>query len=268
MKILIINLEREKQRMSFQNSQMKRLGLKFERLPAITTNDIPPRELAIRALQWERPMKKVEVACLYSHRSAWKITAQGNEPVLILEDDVLLSSKTPKILASLEKTKIANHVTLEIRGRKKILGRNAVELSDHTFMSRLYQDRTGAGAYVLWPEAASILLEKSDSAAGLADAVIAAAYEMSSWQIEPAAAMQLDQCASYGIDSPLETVSAISQNSNDKPSASGQLISMNFKRRRYVSQIRMGLRQLFNISRARRRFATVEINDFQTHITG
>ncbi len=268
MRILIINLDHEKQRMEFQNGQMKRLGLKFERLPAITTDDIPPRELATRALQWERPLREVEVACLYSHRSAWNIVAQGNKPVLILEDDVLLSSKTPKILSSLENAKNADHVTLEIRGRKKLLGLEAVKLNDNTFMSRLYQDRTGAGAYVLWPKAALVLLEKSGSAAGLADAVIAAAYEISSWQIEPAAAMQLDQCASYGIDSPLETVSAISLNSNDKPSSADLLMSLNFRCRRYVSQLRMGLRHLSSLTRARRRFAKVEISDFQAHITG
>lgn len=267
MKILIINLEHEKERLAFQTTQMKQLGLAFEKLPAVTVADIPKQELAIRSSQWERPMRDVEVACLYSHQRAWKIVAKGNEPVLILEDDALLSSKTPEILKCLEQQNTANHVTLEIRGRKKVLGRETVKLSENAVLSRLYQDRTGAGAYIIWPTAASILLENSDNAAGLADAVIAAAYEMSSWQVEPAAAMQLDQCNHYGIKSPLITSSTISVNTNDKPSSTNVFMSLNFKRRRLFSQLRMGLRQLFNIHRAERRFATIEIGDYQYHIS-
>jgi glycosyl transferase family 25 len=267
MRILIINLEREKQRMKFQTAQMKLLGLDFERLPAVTVNDIREPELTLCASQWERPMRNVEVACLYSHRLAWQRVAQGNEPVLILEDDALLSSKTPEILAGLERQSIANHVTLEIRGRKKVLGQKAVKLINGTVWSRLYQDRPGAGAYVIWPDAASILLKTSDKAAGLADAIIAGAYEMSSWQVEPAAAMQLDQCDHYGIKSPLVTLSTIGVDSSDKPPAPNFFLLLNFKRRRLASQFRMGLRQLFNITRARHRFAAIEIKDYQHHIS-
>jgi len=266
MRILIINLEHEKERMEFQTNQMKQLGLDFERIPAVSVNDIPEPEISIRALEWERPMRKTEVACLYSHRAAWNMVSQGSEPVLVLEDDALLSSKTPQILTSLKLQKIANHVSLEIRGRKKILGRKFVNLTDKAIMSRLFQDRSGAAAYVIWPDAASILLRNSDYRAGLADAIIAAAYEMSSWQIEPAAAIQLDQCDHYGVKSPLSTASTISTNTNDKPSAANMLMSLNFKRRRLVSQMRMGLRHLFNLPRTRRRFAAIEIDDYQHHI--
>lgn len=267
MRILIINLEQEKQRLEFQTAQMKHLGLDFERLAALTVNDISEPELTWRASQWERPMRKTEVACLYSHRLAWQKVAQGNEPVLILEDDALLSSKTPKILAGLERQNLANHVTLEIRGRKKLLGQKTVKLTNGTVLSRLYQDRTGAGAYVIWPDAASILLKTSDKAAGLADAIIAGTYEISSWQVEPAAAMQLDQCDHYGIESPLLTHSTIGVSSSDKPAAANFFLLLNFKRRRLVSQLRMGLRQLFNVTRARRRFVTIAIEDYQHHIS-
>jgi len=266
MRILIINLAHEKQRMKFQTAQMKRLGLDFERLPALTVDDIGEPDLTWRAAQWERPMRKTEVACLYSHQRAWQMVAEGNEPVLILEDDALLSSKTPEILASLQQQTQANHVTLEIRGRKKILGHETIKLTNDTVLSRLYQDRTGAGAYVIWPDAATILLNRSHKTAGLADAIIAGCYHISSWQVEPAAAMQLDQCDHYGIKSPLVTRSTIGVNSSDKPAAAGFIQLLNFKRRRLVSQLRMGLRQLSSLARARRRFVAIEIRDYQHHI--
>ena len=267
MKILIINLKSDTQRLNFQRRQMARLGLKFERLSATTAEQIPAAELANQAGQWERPMRETEVACLYSHRAAWKSVAHSNTPALILEDDALLSSKLPNILQALSLRQDLDHVTLEIRSRKKLLAKETLPLPPSGTLVRLYQDRTGAGAYVLWPRGAKILLQNSNRAAGLADAIIAAAYDMRSFQIEPAAAMQLDQCENYGVTSPLQTQTTIGTKSSQKPSAIGLSDEFKFKTRRIKSQLRMGLRQLTKITKARRRFVAVEIDDFQAHIS-
>jgi len=265
-KILVINLDSAKDRLAFQKQQMKRLSLEFERLPATTIQDIDLGDLSTLQTQWERPMRSSEIACLYSHRSAWRIVAEGNQPVLILEDDALLSSKVPAILKSLENSNSLDHATLEIRGRKKILAKNSQPLNKYTDITRLYQDRTGAAAYVLWPRGANILLKHSDHAAGLADAIIAAAYELSSWQVEPAAAMQLDQCDAYGIKTLLKTASSIGSNANDKPSPANAISAVKYKWRRIISQLRMGLHQLSTIAKANRRLVEVEIDDFRVHI--
>ncbi|MCF6320549.1 MAG: glycosyltransferase family 25 protein [Rhizobiaceae bacterium] len=267
MKILIINLDKEKDRMAFQRRQMKRLGLEYQRIRATRAQDVNPDELAARSLQWERPMRAGEVACLDSHRTAWQMVKDSKKPALILEDDAFLSSRVPAILDLLQNQVDAHHVTLEIRSRKKILAHTPLKLDASTNLTRLYQDRTGAAAYVLWPRGAQILLDNSTRAAGLADAIIAAAYQMSSWQIEPAAAMQLDQCEAYGIVLPLKTTSSIGTSSHDKPSPSGAFSAFKFKWRRVFSQLRMGLRQLSTITKANRRLVAVEIEDFQVHIT-
>ncbi len=266
MRTLIINLDGEKQRMAFQIDQMQRLGLDYKRLPAITVADIPAEEIAEKAAQWERPMRAAEVACLYSHCVAWKMVAKANKPMLILEDDALLSSQVPEILAKLDGYNSADHVTLEARSRKKILAHSPQKLTEKSNILRLFQDRTGAAAYILWPRGAEILLQKAAIAAGLADAIIAATYEMSSWQIEPAAAIQLDQCTAYGVGSPLETKSTIDSRTNQKPSPDGLFSSLKFKWRRIKAQLRMGLRQFSSQTKAGRRFVTVEIEDFQVHI--
>ncbi len=122
-------------------------------------------------------MRESEVACLKSHQSAWQIVTKHKEPVLILEDDALLSNKTPKLLIALTQTQSIDHVTLEVRSRKKLLAKSAIALSPSMNLVRLYQDRTGAAAYVLWPKGAEILLERSRHAAGLAHAVPLAATE-------------------------------------------------------------------------------------------
>lgn len=261
MKILIINLDSEKERMAFQRNQMLRLGLEFERLSAFTKNDIDPEELTNRASQWERPMREAEIACLFSHRAAWKLVAAGKKPMLILEDDALLSSNVPDILASLESCTMPGHVTLEVRGRRKLLGTVVEKLGKYANITRLYQDRSGAAAYVLWPHGAKILLNNSDCKSGLADAIISSSNKLSSWQIEPAAAFQLDQCSSYCLPCPLETNSTIY--SEPLKSPTGMISFAKFKLRRIASQLRMGLRELSNFPRVKRRFVKVNPSDFQ-----
>lgn len=266
MKIIVINLDAETKRLEFQQQQMAYLGLKFERLRATEVKDLTTQELNNQKDQWERPMRPGEVACLASHRNAWKISVAENNPVLVLEDDAFLAANTPEILTELEKKNGLDHVTLELRGRKKILGKEPLPLTSTTKLTRLYQDRTGAATYVVWPEGARKLLARSARAAGLADAIIAAAYELSSWQIEPAPAMQLDQCKAYGFTPPLATTTTIGTSSHHKPKAENLLQNVIFKYRRIKSQLRMGMRQLSTITIARRRFVAVEISDFPTHI--
>ncbi len=266
MKILIINLDGEQERLKFQQQQMSGLGLKFQRLRAIEAKDLPAETIATQAQQWERPMRPSEVACLASHKTAWELAIRDNKPVLVLEDDALLSHKTPALLASLEKTPGLEHVTLEIRGRKKILAGTSLDIDKGLSLTRLYQDRTGAAAYIIWPEGAKKLLARSNRAAGLADAIIAAAYELSSWQVEPAAAMQLDQCEYYGVLGTIKTRTTIGTAAHRKPDPENKLMALRFKARRIASQLRMGLRRLSTRYKAKRRFVTVEIADFQTHI--
>lgn len=266
MKILVINLDEQSQRLAFQNTQMKQLGLTFDRLRATQISDLNIDDMNAQISQWERPMRPAEVACLASHRAAWQIVIEKNAPVLILEDDALLCDHTPQLLADLVKITNMDHVSLEARSRKKLLATKPLHVNEHTNLSRLYQDRTGAAAYVLWPRGAEILLENSSRAAGLADAIIAAAYKMSSWQVEPAAAIQLDQCQAYGLNPVIDTTTTIGTGSHEKPKPMNLAVAIIFKYRRIKSQLRMGLRHLLHITKANRRFVTVETAHFQAHI--
>ena len=105
---------------------------------------------------------------------------------------------------------------------------------------RLYQDRSGAAAYLLWPAGAKKLLNNASRAAGLADAVICRAYELLSYQLEPAGAVQLDCASTYGITPPIQTHSAIAA----APEAEDNRWAPDFRLRRIGAQVRMGLRML------------------------
>lgn len=252
MQTLVLNLASSTDRMAFQRRQLDRLGLPCLRIEAATPQTLDPPARDPFWQRWQRPMSDVEKAVLLSHRIAWRRVAAAREPHLILEDDAWLSDRTADLLARLAPMAGLDHCSLETRGRRKMIGR-----APHpgcADIRRLYQDRTGAAAYVLWPSGARKLLARSDREAGIADAVICAAYEMSSWQAVPAMAIQMDQAERYGMQPPLVTRSSILS----KPKPARETRARIFRVRRIAAQVRMGLRMLRSLPRARRVEVTPE----------
>ena len=249
MRVLIINLATATTRMTFQAAQMAALGLVWERIEAATPETLPTPPDDLRWQRWQRPMRETEIAVLTSHATAWERVKAADIPHLIIEDDALLASDTPAFLRKIEVESGLDHVTLEVRNRKKLVGRRHPNLP----MRRLYQDRTGAAAYVLWPQGAGKLLSHAAARAGLADAVISTTYKMNSWQADPALAVQIDQCATYGIAQPIATESSIS--SVPPPSRHGH-----YHIRRITAQFFLGLRHLSKSAVAKRRQIALSTN--------
>lgn len=253
MKIYIINLLKATERRIFQEQQMQTLGLidNVEFLEAISVDkleNIHPNLL----MGWERPLRLAELACYQSHLHAWQKVLSTQTPALILEDDALLASNIKDLLDTLENIKHYNYITLETRNRKKLLGK-AVPLTNNYSISRLYQDRTGAAAYILYPLGAKILVDKAEKTSpALADAFISSTYELNAYQIEPAAAIQIDQCENYNILAPISVYSFIStENKNSKKS---------FLRRRLIAQLKIAKRFLQKILCSNRRYVSLSSN--------
>lgn len=243
---LVINAGNATARMAFQTAQLNALGIAFERLHAVFPEAVTPPPDDPYWSRWERPMTPVEKAILCSHRAAWEIVARGRGPVLILEDDVMLAAGVPKFLQAAERLEGVGRITLEVRSRpKRVADGNDPRLPAR----RLYQDRTGAAAYILWPTGARALLRRAARRPGLSDAILCAAYEVPTLQAWPALAIQLDQCAAYGIEPPVETATTNPQKGRSARGASsaGQVA------RRVFGQLRMGLRALNTFGVARRR---------------
>ncbi len=112
MHILVINLAATTDRLSFQQTQLARLGLAFERLEAVSANDIASEVGQAIFSTWQRPLRSGEIACFLSHRAAWQRISESQEPTLILEDDALLSSYVPDVLKALSTWDCADHVSL------------------------------------------------------------------------------------------------------------------------------------------------------------
>ncbi|PWQ94797.1 glycosyltransferase family 25 protein [Leucothrix arctica] len=266
MKALLINLESSKDRLQFQTQQLGKLGIPFDVLKAVSTNDISHDEYEKKSQGWERPLRQAEVACFLSHLKAWNEVVKKNKPMLVLEDDALLSVKTAAILVSLFniKKKPLDLVTLETRSRKKIVSKAFTEVISGINLRELYQDRTGAAGYVLWPSGAKKLIEESRKRSpALADAFISSSYNLNAYQIEPAAIIQLDQCDNYSVtNNSFKPDSTISSEVKPQPIYKSKLSYIRFKGRRIYSQLRMAFRQLSVIAKSTRQYIYPNSNEF------
>ncbi len=259
MHILLINLDGSKDRLEFQQQQLADLGLTFERITAVAPADLDFNALAPLLDRWERPLKDTEIACMLSHRRCWERVAGYGQPVLVLEDDVLISRFLPEVLAALEEFDGADHLTLEARGRRKLLDREPIALAGRFYLVRLYLDRSGAAGYVLWPGGARKLITAANHAIGLADALICQTATLNSWQVEPAPLIQSDCAALYGVSDPLCSGSMIAKGNKVGYAGQTKATWLGFKWRRVVSQIKMGCRQLKAMGVAKMRQVEVDL---------
>lgn len=267
MKILLINLPKSNERLAFQQCQFTKLGLSFDILPAVSVDDISDDEYHRLAFGWQRPLRKVELACFLSHKLAWQTVLNHNEACLILEDDAVLVQNLAQLLDTIDKQiDDADLINLEVRSRKKIISNTP----DHQLMDgqyqlyRLYQDRTGAGGYILYPSGAKKLLNRlKHIAPAIADGFICASYELNTYQIEPAAMIQQDQMHTYGLTDDLRFDSTIGRSEHHAVQYDGMIQKLNFKLRRLTAQLRMGLRQLSVMGHAKRRYIQFDKERFK-----
>lgn len=264
MKTYVINLPKDKERREFQKAQLEMFGLEYEILNAISVEDIQPLVYAQHKNDWQRPLRNVEVACYYSHRTLWEKIIEIEEPALILEDDALMSKYVPDILNALATLQNIDYVTLEVRGRKKLVAHEGIEILPNckSKMYRLYLDRTGTAGYILFPSGAKKLLDREErSGIGLADAHITACYELMGYQVEPAPLIQLDQCEYYSIVAPIEVKSNISNKGKPKMLLTRKIF---FKLKRIKAQISQAIQQIKHLFGARRREIRIEPKDFES----
>lgn len=238
---LVINMASATGRLGFMAAQMAALGLPWERIEAVTPATLDPPAADPVWHRWQRPMRVTEMALCASHMQAWARVVALGRPCLVLEDDAVLAAGLPAFLAQVSGLPGIEHISLETRGRKKLVGRSP---HPDAPIRRLYQDRTGSAAYLVWPEGARKLLAHARRAGAPSDALISSTYDMASWQADPALSVQLDQCAAYGVPQALPTVSLI--DAVGKPPLSAQTPARRraFRARRILAQITMGWRHL------------------------
>jgi glycosyl transferase, family 25 len=257
--ILVINLSGAVKRRNFQKQQLFELGLEYKILNAVSIDDISNEIYKKHYYDWQRPLRNTEVACYFSHKSAWNKIIKTDQPALILEDDALLSKCVPELLKSFTNKKNVDFINLEVAGRKKWISKIGQDTACNSKLFRLYQDRNGAAGYILWPSGAKKLLQyELENGIAIADAQIASCNTLLSYQIEPAAMIQLCQCNNYDIPNIYSDeiqISTVSEPNNPKVYAI-------FWIKRIAAQAKLGLHILSLVIKSKRRHIKLNKENF------
>lgn len=161
--IYVINLDRDTERMDSIRANLDRMGLKFERLPAVMGKDVPEWEKLVdmSAYAWRNRLdmpRAGEVGCTLSHLKAMETFLRTDAPwCVILEDDVEVLPACGEVLRTLgekddwDLVKLFNfHSGLPVKKRALAGGHRLVVHLTRT---------TSSAAYVVNRRAAETLLK-------------------------------------------------------------------------------------------------------------
>jgi len=161
--IYVINLDRDAERMASIRANLERLGLPFERLPAVVGKEVPDWErlVDLPAYAWRNRLdtpRAGEVGCYLSHLKAMETFLRTDAPwCVILEDDVEVLPACAEVLRSLAEkddwdlVKLFNfHSGMPVTKRSLAGG--------HRLVAHLTRT-TSSAAYVVNRRAAATLLQ-------------------------------------------------------------------------------------------------------------
>jgi len=137
-----------------------------------------------------------------------------------------------------------------------------LDIGFNSKLLRLYQDRTGAAGYILWPSGAKKLIQfEKNKGIGLADAHITSCHSLMAFQVEPSPIIQLDQCKGYGVIHNYSNVISKSTVSNSQNYKGG----IYFILKRLFYQLKLALRQLLILTKSQRRYISIRNSDFNDY---
>src|ERR1700744_2094438 len=149
MKIFLINLDRDAVRLAHMRDQLN--GVAFERISAVDGSTLPPTA---------KGLSRFELACLESHRIAWRQFLNGPEDsACIVEDDLHI---WPGFAALTENAswipRDAHSIKLDTYLQKVELGERQGAVGKRQ-IARLYSRHQSSAAYIVTREGAARYLE-------------------------------------------------------------------------------------------------------------
>lgn len=113
MKVFLINLDKDVDRLAAFDEQAKRLGVEYERVSAVYAKDeiqsgrLKVAEVESRFRCWcavGQTLTPGEIGCALSHQLVYRrMLEKGIDLACVLEDDVVLDERFPKVLAEVER---------------------------------------------------------------------------------------------------------------------------------------------------------------------
>jgi glycosyl transferase family 25 len=159
MKIYLINLDRHPERLEHMRKQLN--GVAFERISALDGSNDPATT---------KGLSRFELACLESHKLAWRQFLDGPEGhACFLEDDLHVWPGFAPLTRSGSWIPTGTHsVKLDTYLQKVELGERQVAIGERQ-IARLYSRHQSSAAYILTREGAARYLELTANALAPAD---------------------------------------------------------------------------------------------------
>jgi len=153
MRVVVINLDRSPERLAMFREQAERLGIAFERLPAVDAATIRNQH---------GDLTSYEIACFESHRLAWRSLVESGEPWLaVFEDDVWLAPPLAALLAMSDFPANVDLIKLETFAEPVRISPRALSFQGFA-LHRLQTLHWGSAGYILSRHAAIRLLARTE----------------------------------------------------------------------------------------------------------
>jgi glycosyl transferase family 25 len=154
--VYLINLDADRDRLEFMDSQFKELGIAYERFPAIRGKDLP---------HWLSPyftgsdLSRGEIGCYASHLSVMRQVELSGKPGLIFEDDERIKPEFPGLLEEILSLDLPFDILRISSIRKKRIILTQADLSAGYKVVRYLRIPMNTGAYLITPEGANRFIE-------------------------------------------------------------------------------------------------------------
>jgi glycosyl transferase family 25 len=259
MNIYTISMKSSVARKEFHEQQARKYKVDIQYFDAVDGASLSDESFNALRYTYLRPLSKGEVGCFLSHKALWQKCVSLNEPIIILEDDAILSPNFMSVASQVLSLKDIDRVNLEgYYPQKKTFGNKVIAL-DGFSLTELYQERAGAAAYALWPSGASKLLKHYEKKATLADVALKKRF-LTTYQLEPVVVVQALICDHYEIPHSL-TLNHTTLGSAGKHSDYSRKWAIILKCKRILSELKKSVVNLSYLF-AKRRAVRVDKDQF------
>ncbi len=217
--IIVINLDRDRARMTHMRRELERAGVTYERFSALHGDTLPP-DLA-RYFPVDVGLSPGEIGCYASHLAILQRVARGElaSPQLVLEDDVGLPADLAAALDTLIGALPARWDIVRLSYHTKRVNRPIASLGGGRQLVRYSRVPTTTGAYLVSVSGARKFLAQRPRSAPV-DHDLRRVWE---WDLD-----------TYGVDPPLISHDVFGQSSIDALSPRGRA-SVHWRARENVS---------------------------------
>jgi glycosyl transferase family 25 len=170
-KTYLINLDRNPERLAFMRGQLERLGIPFERFPAVYGKELAPEARArgfsrVRSfIASKKRLSDAEIGVAMSHVGCYRRMVEAEEPyALVLEDDVSLGAGFAATLSRVEAFLSPGRPQLVLLSGYGVEGAESMPEE-----IRAEKSAWCADAYVVTLSAAKLVLKANDPVITVAD---------------------------------------------------------------------------------------------------